>query len=499
MNRRILLHSIFITIYFIGWNFLLFPQEPIWEQTNGPFGANVSCMAIAPNGNIIAGTFDRGLYRSSDNGDTWESINTGLNYDTYVHSIGINNSGDIFFSSWLVYRSVDNGESWMPTGWSYFNGYEGVINIDTSGILYISTDYGLFRSIDNGDTWINLRDSLGVSPSEFYTVAAHPDGYLFASLEYRDSTFTYHVGLFRSADNGNNWVLVQNFENGLGHIVFNANGDIFATNDNELFYSSDNGDHWTDLDFTIDTDNYEIKSLGIDSENQLYIGVINFDSIYHYSVSSWIYRSVDGGLSWEPTNFQAIVSPYINLTILPGPNQYVFAGIGISSNDLYYSSVRGIFRSGDDGNSWALLNDGIINTNITSLTVAPNGNIFAGTHSNGAFRSFDFGESWTRVDSGLTESYIRCLAANDSSFIFAGTENGLYRSIDNGAYWMKLDSGLFVNNEWSHQISALAVTSNQRSEEHTSELQSHSFISYAVFCLKKKKNIEYILQNKKDV
>ena len=26
-----------------------------------------------------------------------------------------------------------------------------------------------------------------------------------------------------------------------------------------------------------------------------------------------------------------------------------------------------------------------------------------------------------------------------------------------------------------------------RSEEHTSELQSHSFISYAVFCLKKKR------------
>ena len=29
-----------------------------------------------------------------------------------------------------------------------------------------------------------------------------------------------------------------------------------------------------------------------------------------------------------------------------------------------------------------------------------------------------------------------------------------------------------------------------RSEEHTSELQSHSFISYAVFCLKKKKQIK---------
>ena len=29
-----------------------------------------------------------------------------------------------------------------------------------------------------------------------------------------------------------------------------------------------------------------------------------------------------------------------------------------------------------------------------------------------------------------------------------------------------------------------------RSEEHTSELQSHSFISYAVFCLKKKKQTQ---------
>ena len=39
-------------------------------------------------------------------------------------------------------------------------------------------------------------------------------------------------------------------------------------------------------------------------------------------------------------------------------------------------------------------------------------------------------------------------------------------------------------------FSALMVVASigLRSEEHTSELQSHSFISYAVFCLKKKKN-----------
>src|ERR1051326_9362453 len=35
---------------------------------------------------------------------------------------------------------------------------------------------------------------------------------------------------------------------------------------------------------------------------------------------------------------------------------------------------------------------------------------------------------------------------------------------------------------------SLADPLSYRSEEHTSELQSHSFISYAVFCLKKKIN-----------
>ena len=43
------------------------------------------------------------------------------------------------------------------------------------------------------------------------------------------------------------------------------------------------------------------------------------------------------------------------------------------------------------------------------------------------------------------------------------------------------------------KVRKLVKDGKDRSEEHTSELQSHSFISYAVFCLKKKiinKNIK---------
>ncbi len=40
------------------------------------------------------------------------------------------------------------------------------------------------------------------------------------------------------------------------------------------------------------------------------------------------------------------------------------------------------------------------------------------------------------------------------------------------------------NCEWSQELK-VKDSFDERSEEHTSELQSHSFISYAVFCLKK--------------
>src|SRR5881227_4500825 len=43
--------------------------------------------------------------------------------------------------------------------------------------------------------------------------------------------------------------------------------------------------------------------------------------------------------------------------------------------------------------------------------------------------------------------------------------------------------------EGRHQSCRFQVARHRRSEEHTSELQSRTVISYAVFCLKKKKQL----------
>src|SRR3546814_8159067 len=57
---------------------------------------------------------------------------------------------------------------------------------------------------------------------------------------------------------------------------------------------------------------------------------------------------------------------------------------------------------------------------------------------------------------------------------------------DRAAYWMI--KGARDRGDLKPGIRLIEPTSGNRSEEHTSELQSLMRISYAVFCLKKKKN-----------
>src|SRR3546814_20590514 len=70
--------------------------------------------------------------------------------------------------------------------------------------------------------------------------------------------------------------------------------------------------------------------------------------------------------------------------------------------------------------------------------------------------------------------------------LFRSQGDGTYAFDDYGdGYWGPAPAGHFAANSWD--VRGLAGNVSERSEEHTSELQSLMRISYAVFCLKKKK------------
>src|SRR3546814_3702527 len=79
--------------------------------------------------------------------------------------------------------------------------------------------------------------------------------------------------------------------------------------------------------------------------------------------------------------------------------------------------------------------------------------------------------------------------ANPGGLIPDGWLPGLLQALEAG---LDLIGGMHAR---LHEIAVLREAAERRSEEHTSELQSLMRISYAVFCLKKKKKINNTQNN----
>jgi len=115
-----------------------------WKQTKFSIpGGTVFSLAANSYGYLFAGMVDptgyRGCYISSDNGDNWEKTNLP-NYN--VMSLNINSNDHIFAgTNYYVYQSTDNGQTWQSinkglTDWSI-----RTMIIDKNGYLYAGT-YG---------------------------------------------------------------------------------------------------------------------------------------------------------------------------------------------------------------------------------------------------------------------------------------------------------------------------------------------------------------------
>jgi len=102
---------------------------------------------------------------------------------------------------------------------------------------------------------------------------------------------------------------------------------------------------------------------------------------------------------------------------------------------------HGIFRTLDQGATWASAGSGVTDPFILSLAVTKEDAIYAGTFRGGVFRSRDKGQSWHPVNDGLKRLEVKALmAANDG--LYAGTGDGVYRLNTAEDRWGVVTTGL---------------------------------------------------------
>jgi photosystem II stability/assembly factor-like uncharacterized protein len=261
-----------------------------------------------------------------------------------------------------------------------------------------------------------------------------------------------------------------------------------------VFRSDDSGVNWTSvLDNQI---NFSIGALALDptDANTIYCGTGEANSAVDTYDGSGLYRSTDGGGSWDYLGL-AETRRIGRVAVDPSNADRIFvAGMGTQFST---NPDRGLYRSEDGGANWAkvlFVNDSTGCADVVINPAHPE-TVYCSTWERvrhptyrrafgpgcGIWRSIDHGTTWTRLQNGLptpTDSVGRiglALAPSRPSTVYAqiitGTiggynGRGMYRTDDGGATWVRRDAsgftGIFGGFGWYFGEMAVDPTNPER-------------------------------------
>ena len=385
-----------------------------WRQTSGPEGGAI--LTLFSNGpNLFAGTFG-GVFRSTNQGNNWTAVNTGLPPLTLVTSFAASGT-NLFAGSPIgsVFRSSNNGDSWteVSIGLPPLPLPPLLMAVAVSGTnIFALTGGGVFRSNNQGERWTAVNTGLPPVPAALPLLpGANPLAVVGTNIFVGIADLVY-----RSTNQGESWTQVSAGLPGQDINVMIASGTTLFVGIEEggVYRSTNQGDNWVEVNTGLTS---PLVSAFTAVGTTLFAGTID----------SGVFRSTNQGDSWTEVS-----------TGLTGP---VVSALTAGGTTLFAGTFgSGVFRSTNQGDNWTVANGGLISTFVEALAVS-GPNIFAGGLFTGVFRSSNQGRTWTAINTGLSLPLVNALAAVGTS-LFAGTLGGVYRSTDQGDNWTEANTGL---------------------------------------------------------
>jgi len=462
---------------------------------------------------------DRGVYRSTNAGSSWERV-LFVSDSTSVVDLAMDPSDPnrLYAAAWErlrgpdrrkvggltsgLHRSTDGGDSWteltsgLPSGSDVGRIGIAVAPSSPQTVYAIYADdpgdfLGLYKSTNGGNSWARVNDG---AISDVYSSY----GWYFGNVRVSptDANDVYAMGLifYRSTNGGTSWS-----ERFVGAHVDHHDHWIDPTNPNRQFLVGDGGVYRSTNDGGGWT---HVETLPI---TQFYAGTVdaqNRDRIYGGAQDNGTSRTVTGSVDdWNEVfggdGFYCLVHPNDSGRIWV---EYQYGNLYYSSNDggtfnsatgnipsserrnwatpvvmspsdpeaRYYGTYR-VWRSKTDTAWTPISGDLTEGTNtayhtITTMAVAPTNldRIYVGTADGRVWTTGNGGANWTRIDAGLPDRWVTRVAVDpfDDQIAYvahSGYRNGepephLHRTTDAGATWVAIDAGLP-----SAPVNALAI------------------------------------------
>ena len=351
-----------------------------WKSTNGGqnwdisshwYGAQGNEYAHADqhmlrfneNGTLFSGN-DGGLYKTSNEGNTWEDISDGLQI-TQNYKIGISQTNP----NLLLAGTQDNGtlRAVDENNWDAVRGGDGMecaVDPSNSDIMYSEVYYGALSISNNGgDNWDNIApDSDGAWVTPYQIDQNNPNriviGYdfVYESLNYGESWNNISI------DFGGNLDVIA--------LSLSDNNTIYVSNDDNLYKTNDGGENWSNISSEIS--NNTITGIAVHPENKDRVWV----TLSEYTLNEKVYYTEDGGDSWTNISENLPNLP-ANCVTYHSSNETVFIGTDI-----------GVWYIDSTTTEWTAFNQGMPNVIVNEIEINQNANLmYAATYGRGVWRT----------------------------------------------------------------------------------------------------------------
>jgi photosystem II stability/assembly factor-like uncharacterized protein len=364
---------------------------------------------VAAQGPLWSAGGERGVYKTTDGGDTWRQVLGAGEYTGANEVVMDPRDPDVLYASLHqrlrtvaalinggpesgIWKSTDGGESWRELTEGLPAEDMGKIGLAVSPldseVVYATVELahregGFYRSTNGGESWEKRNDYLsgGTGPHYYQEIFASPHAF--------DRVYQMDAPLFKTEDGGTTFTRMdEEFKHGDNHAMAFIASDpsyLLVGSDGGLYESFDLGATWkfvANLPVTqfykvaVDYDEPFYNLIGGTQDNNTQYGPSRTDTVHGIRNSDWmitlfgdghqpaidysnpniIYSEWQGG---NPIRFDRATGEMVYIRPQPEPGEVPDrfnwdSPILISPHDparLYYASQR-LWRSDDRGDSW---------------------------------------------------------------------------------------------------------------------------------------------------